>query len=151
MTNITYILAKTEDAEILTKIAIKAKSYWNYPEQWTKLWIEDLTITPTYIINNQVVKLIHANKIVGFYSLEYKDTQLHIGHFWILPEYIGKGFGKNAFFDLQRRSLEMNEHVVEVISDPNAEGFYIKLGAKLIRSIETAIIGRKLNVLEFRF
>ena len=148
---LTYLLAKAEDAKILTKIAIKGKSYWNYPGEWTKLWIEDLTITPAYINNNQVIKLIHDSEIVGFYSLEYKDTQLHIGHFWILPEYIGQGFGKNAFFDLQSRSIEMNEHVVKVISDPNAEGFYIKLGAKLIRSIETAIPGRKLNELEFRF
>lgn len=61
---LTYLLAKAEDAKILTKIAIKGKSYWNYPEEWTKLWIEDLTITPTYIINNQVIKLIHANKII---------------------------------------------------------------------------------------
>ncbi|WP_339071047.1 GNAT family N-acetyltransferase [Chitinophaga sp. 212800008-4] len=149
--HIKYIPAEISDADPLTQIAFHSKRYWDYPEEWIQLWTEDLTITPEYISKNQVIKIINEDILAGFYALEYKEKQLYIGYFWMLPEFIGKGLGKEAFTDLRNRCLAMNEPIVDVESDPNAEGFYIKMGAEKVRSISTRIEGRHLNVFRFRF
>ncbi|HVI44109.1 MAG TPA: GNAT family N-acetyltransferase [Chitinophaga sp.] len=146
-----YVLAAAGDEDQLTQIAMESKRHWNYPEEWMQLWTESLTITPGYITENKVVKIISDDNLVGFYSLEYNEKQLFIGHFWILPRFIGNGYGREAFADIRERCLAMNEHIVEVESDPYAEGFYKTLGASKVGSVATLIEGRELSVLQFRF
>ncbi len=46
--------AKSNESEILTQIAQAAKRYWNYPERWLILWKDALTITPDFILKNEV-------------------------------------------------------------------------------------------------
>ena len=46
--------AAPEDAASLTQIAHEAKRHWGYPEHWIKHWQDDLTISPDFIVANQV-------------------------------------------------------------------------------------------------
>ncbi|MCW3464783.1 GNAT family N-acetyltransferase [Chitinophaga nivalis] len=150
-TTITYLPAAAGDAEILTDIAFQSKRHWNYPEAWIQLWTESLTITPAYIQQNQVIKIIYADQVVGFYSLEYNGEQLFIDHFWILPSFIGHGLGKEAFADLRHRCIARNETIIKVESDPNADGFYTRMGATKTGIVNTLIEGRTLNIFQFHF
>ncbi|HXD10075.1 MAG TPA: hypothetical protein VN653_08440, partial [Anaerolineales bacterium] len=41
------------EADVLTRIAISAKRFWNYPERWMEIWIPELTFSPEYFEANE--------------------------------------------------------------------------------------------------
>lgn len=58
--------ARRDDAETLTAIAHAAKRYWRYPEEWLRLWAEDLTVTPDFIDADRVYCAQRSREVVGF-------------------------------------------------------------------------------------
>ena len=118
-------------------IAHISKRYWGYPESSIREWENELTITKEFIQANQVFEIVKSKKTVGFYALDDKDEGMSIEHFWILPEYIGNGLGTKLFQHAVKIAGSMNAKWLEIVSDPNAEGFYSKMGAKRIGDLVT--------------
>ena len=48
---------------------------------------------------------------------------------WVTPAHIGTGVGKELFLHAMQHAAKENISAVEILSDPNAEGFYQKMGA----------------------
>ncbi|MDB6053240.1 MAG: GCN5-related N-acetyltransferase [Verrucomicrobiales bacterium] len=124
------VRAKATDADALTKIAWASKQFWNYPERWMKKWREELTLTGVWIEANTVYIGFISNKPIGFYALSITQNQCQLFHFWITPAHIGQGLGRTLFRHAveQTKSLGYSEFWIE--SDPNAERFYLKMGAE---------------------
>jgi len=121
--------ASTEDHQQLTSLAHDAKSYWGYPEHWIKHWEDALTVTPEYIEANQVFVAEEDNRIVGFYAMVAHGERGELDHMWVSPEHLGAGVGKALFIHAMRAAAGRDISEVEILSDPNAEGFYEKMGA----------------------
>lgn len=134
--------AEIEDAEAVSQIAFAAKSFWNYPESWLKLWKDSLTITPEYIETNEVYLAESDEKILGFYALILEGKKVRLDHLWISPENIGGGIGKNLVANAIEKAKSLGAAFMEIESDPNAEGFYQKQGAVKISEIKSEIEGR---------
>ena len=112
-------------------------------------WDAELTITPKDIKENLVFHIEQDGKIVGFYALSDEGDRLfEIEHMWILPAYMGKGFGKMLFQHAREIASQNGGNELRVESDPHAEGFYLKMGMKRIGEKESSIPGRKLPILE---
>jgi len=127
--------ATIEDAAALTAIAHDAKRHWGYPEHWIKHWQDDLTISPDFVAANQVYVAECDNELLGFYALIIRKEKAELDHLWVAPAYIGTGVGKELFLHAMESAARRNIPEVEISSDPNAEGFYRKMGA--YRSGET--------------
>jgi N-acetylglutamate synthase-like GNAT family acetyltransferase len=121
--------ASTEDHPVLTRLAHDAKRHWGYPDHWIKHWKDALTITPEYIQANQVFVAEEGERILGFYALVVSQDQAELDHMWVSPEQMGTGVGKELFIHAMRGAKGQNISEVEILSDPNAEGFYKKMGA----------------------
>ena len=122
--------AVSEDAENLSKIALAAKAFWKYPESWLNLWKDGLTITPEFIAENEVYLAVSETKTVGFYALILKGENARLEHLWIEPEFIGRGIGRQLFAHALQTARSCGATLMEIFSDPNAEGFYRKQGAE---------------------
>ena len=118
-----------EEAELLTRIAHDAKQYWGYPQHWIEHWSADLTISPEFVRDNQVYVAERDNQICGFYALCVDGAKAELEHLWVAPAYIGSGIGRELFLDAMDRSTAMNVRRIELTADPNAEGFYERMGA----------------------
>ena len=121
--------ASTEDATTLTKIAHDAKRHWGYPDHWINHWQDDLTISPDFIAGNEVFVAESEGELVGFYALILRKEKAELDHMWVAPSHIGTGVGKELFLHAMQRAARENVSEVEILSDPNAEGFYRKMGA----------------------
>ena len=142
--------ANREDHEILTEITKKSKAFWGYSEEQMTQWNDALTITQEYIQTNFAYKLIQENKVIGYYS--YFNTEIYtvkLDNLFVLPEYIGKGYG-NYLMDNFLNRIKENRDVKKILldADPNAEKFYQKFGFKTIGQLETSIKNRFLPVME---
>ncbi len=127
------------DAEALTRIAFAAKGYWGYPERWMERWQESLTITPDFIRRNEVYVAVVEGEMVGFYALAGRGRRIELEHLWVTPEHIGTGVGRALFDHAVRRAAALGAEVLGIEADPNAEGFYRRMGARRVGEISYPI------------
>jgi GNAT superfamily N-acetyltransferase len=126
---------------VLTQIAHDAKRYWGYPEHWIKHWQNDLTISSDFVEANPVFVAETDNQILGFYALIIREDKAELDHLWVSPEHIGAGVGKELFLHAMQTAASRNVSEVEISSDPNAEGFYRKMGAHRLGEVVSEIDG----------
>lgn len=144
--------ANIDDHEILTEITKLSKAFWGYSEEQMAQWNDALTITKAYIQTNFTYKLIKENQVIGYYSYFITEsTTVKLDNLFVLPTYIGKGFGNYLMDDFLNRIKE-NRDIKKVIldADPNAESFYKKFGFTTIGKIETSIENRFLPIMELK-
>ena len=145
----TIIKAMPADTQRLSKIAWQSKSHWNYPQEWMELWRRGLTISAEMITQNDVYKLVLGNgDIIGCTVLIKEKEVLWIEHLWILPEYIGHGFGKQLLQTALKQTVQPAHQIIKVVSDINAEVFYQKMGFETVSQYESVPKGRFLPVME---
>ncbi|MEH0157209.1 GNAT family N-acetyltransferase [Limibacter armeniacum] len=149
--NEQLMVALPSDHKILTEVTKRSKAFWGYsPEQMEK-WEEELTITMSYIVANQVYKLMIDNKLVGYYALLKAENtdKIKLDNLFVLPEYMGKGYGKVLLEDCICRVKEQGFNVLTLDADPHAESFYIHCGFKTVGKLASSISGRYLPLMEF--
>jgi len=134
--------ALAEEADALTLIAHKAKRHWGYPEHWIQHWQDDLTISPDFVLDNPVYVAECEGELMGFYAFVLQDGKAVLDHLWVTPEHIGAGVGKKLFIHAMQSASRRNISEVEISSDPNAEGFYRKMGAHRIGETVSEIDGK---------
>ena len=143
--------ANSNDYKILTEITKKSKAFWGYSDAQIEIWSSFLTITEEYIETKSIFKLIVYNEIVGYYSYFYESkNNIKLDNLFILPEFIGKGFGKVLMLDFFKRLENSTAEKVTLDSEPNAENFYLKFGFVTITHIETSIKDRFMPIMEFK-
>jgi maltose O-acetyltransferase len=119
--------ALAEDAQELTRIAFAAKSYWNYPEAYYKVWEAELTISPDYIRNNDVYLVSEDDGgIIGFYSVVEWKGDTYLDHNFIDPRFLKQGIGSNLMKHLIEMQREKGIRIINILVDPNAAGFMIE-------------------------
>ena len=121
--------AEPSDAAALTQIALAAKQSWGYPDEWMAEWRADLTITPGYIGSLPVVVAEVEGAAAGFIGLVHTEGHWHLEHLWVLPAWHGRGLGRALFEEAVRLARAAGATELCIKSDPNAEAFYLKMGA----------------------
>jgi len=124
--------ARPEDAARLTEIAFVAKRHWGYPNQWIENWREQLTVTAEFIRSHDTFLAVVDNQVAGFYALRRKGAMLELVHLWVLPQWMRRGIGRALFRHAVERAIALGFQKVEIESDPNAEGFYLRMGARRV-------------------
>jgi len=140
--------AHTSDAALLSSLAFASKSHWSYSAAQLRRWTSALRVTPSDIAGWPTVTAWLGERAVGFYQLRMEpDGSSRLEHFWLLPEFIGKGFGKQMFADAVERSHALGATGLIVESDPNAEAFYLACGTVRIGEVPAPIEGAEDRVL----
>ncbi len=163
-TVMTIRRATPEEAGTLTQIALDAKRYWGYPEHWIRHWEADLTVSAEFIRENEVYVAEDSGEIVGFYALcvsgradpagSVRKAELgaaresgsgrkaELEHMWVVPRCIGTGVGKELFLDAMERAAALDVGDLEISADPNAAGFYRRMGAVQIGEVDAPVEGQ---------
>ncbi|MEZ4621987.1 MAG: GNAT family N-acetyltransferase [Caldilineaceae bacterium] len=146
---ITIRRAQPADAATLTKIAIAAKSYWNYPDELMALWRASLTFTPAGIAQHQVYVATVAEEIIGFYAVApTADAQRYeLDDLWIEPAYIGQGVGRLLFQHAVALVQAEGGTMLQLVAEPHALGFYAKMGMRKIGERPSQPPGRVLDLM----
>lgn len=140
--NVQIRRAKPEEASVLSEIAHAAKRHWGYPENWIQHWQAELTITPEFIAGNEMYVAMNGDEIVGCCAIAFSDSLAELEHMWIRPEYMGAGVGRALFLHVKERAAHLGISVLELSADPNAEGFYKRMGATRIGEVRSEIEGQ---------
>ena len=88
-----------------------------------------------------------ANEVMGWFALSFSEGVCELDYFWVLPEKIGFGVGKAMMQHAKGVFSDSQAETMRVISDPNAEEFYSKMGFKKVGMHPSTPKGRVLPVL----
>ena len=141
--DLRIIRAEPYQAPLLTRIAVESKAHWNYPAAWMEEWSLLLVISPTQLARDEVFCAEVDGRIVGFYAIRELRNKGHLEHLWVLPQFIGQGIGRALFEHALEQARTRGLKAILVESDPNAAGFYLRMGARPLGTVTSEIAGEE--------
>lgn len=140
--------ARASEAAILSDLAFASKSYWPYSSDQLQRWASDLRVTSTGIERWPTMTARLDGALAGFYQLRRQaDGAVRLEHFWLLPAFIGKGWGRSMLNDAVERARALRASRLYIESDPHAEAFYVACGAVRVGEIPAPIEGAEARTL----
>lgn len=121
---------REDEAEALSDIRVRSKGHWGYSRETLEAWRPAMIVTVDYIRSATVRSILVDDRLVGFYAL--KQAEGILDHFWLVPEVIGKGVGRFAFTHASSMARSLGLQTLLIISDVDAAGFYLHMGAQKV-------------------
>jgi hypothetical protein len=144
--------ADSQDIAHINEMMLHSFSYWSYTQEELHKIMDLLHIDEEYLTKHGIY-LAHYDKkdFFGFFSfIKNSDQENQLDYFLIRKDLIGFGYGQKMWEVCcdKAKSCRMKDFII--ISNPYAEGFYQKMGAKKIGSRPSTIrLGASLPVLKF--
>jgi GNAT superfamily N-acetyltransferase len=120
------------EADELRGIAIAAKGYWAYPDDFMAAWTRRFELSPEYVRDNEVAVAVVDGRTVGFAALIARAGECELDHLWVLPEHIGSGLGRDLFGWARSRARELGAARLRWDAEPGAVGFYERMGGRVV-------------------
>jgi GNAT superfamily N-acetyltransferase len=149
-------------APVLTELCRRSKAHWGYEPDLLHRWAGDLAITAQDIDRDAVLVAELGDddggappRIGGFARIS-RGTSAHLDHpaparlddLWVEPDAMGAGVGRALFEASCEVARTLPADQMLIVSDPNAEGFYLRMGARRIGEEASEVVdGRQLPIL----
>lgn len=133
--DLDIVSAQPNAADELTKIAMLAKGYWGYSEAFMRDCEDELRVTKTKLCAAEFAYVMakQNTRTIGYYALQHiSEGILELDALFVHPDFIGKGAGKALFRHALQNAAAQNAKRIDIQSDPNAEAFYLAMGARLV-------------------
>lgn len=127
--------ARRADLSVLTTIAHQSKQHWGYPSAWMSAWEDQLTILPMDLTTQRIFVAESDGQAVGFCSVSHEDTTWSLEHLWVRPDRLGRKIGQALMNRAADYIAQQGGTTLSIESDPNALGFYLRLGARQIGKV----------------
>ena len=132
--------ATVQDARALSDIAYHSEAYWGYDQEYMENFRSLYRVTEEFISHNRTYVLEDQNRILGFYGLAAREPVSSLEYFFIDPQSIGRGYGKllwEHLLEFTCQSAGIKEF--EIVTSPQAQEFYTKLGAVCLGEVESLL------------
>jgi len=133
--------AAPEEAPVLSRLARAAKAHWGYDAAQIARWDHELTVSPRSLQRAPSFVAENAQGILGFIQVDMDKAPPEIDHLWVDPARIGQGAGRALLRHAQALLAAEGVPEVAIDADPNAEGFYLAMGARRIGAVPAPIAG----------
>jgi N-acetylglutamate synthase-like GNAT family acetyltransferase len=122
--------AAPEDYERVRELTFESKAYWGYDRDFVRRWADGLGFEEGQ--ERWVAEL--DGEIVAWAALAPpSDGVAVLDDLWVDPTAIGRGYGGRLFRHVADRARELGADRLEWGAEPNAVGFYEKVGGRKLR------------------
>lgn len=142
--------ALPQEADALTTLAHRSKAHWGYEPAMLARFVEEIGVTRAEIEQDEVwvVEDVRGRPL-GFCRLVPGDPAV-LEDLWVEPEEIGRGRGADLWDVAVDLARSQGATALELDADPNAVGFYERMGARRVGETPSSIIpGRSLPRMRF--
>jgi len=127
----------------LREIAFAAKAHWGYDERRVREWADSIDVE-----DGREVLVEEADGVVrAWASLVPRGEVCVLEDLWVEPVAMGRGLGSRLFRRACERARELGAARLEWEAEPNAVGFYERMGGRYLRPSEPSEWGRILDVM----
>lgn len=140
-----------ELAPVLTSLCRRSKASWGYPPELLARWADDLRIEPTDIEHDAVLVARQPDgTVVGFSRVALRADHSQLSDLWVEPTVMGSGIGRALWAAAIEVARTLPFDQLRLAADPNAESFYVRMGARRIGEVESEVVnGRRLPLMAF--
>ncbi|PHQ69489.1 MAG: GNAT family N-acetyltransferase [Sneathiella sp.] len=122
--------AIASDCAYLSALAVQSKAFWDYSDAFVQACKPVLTVTPAMIKKWRHGVAVFDEEIAGFYFLSIDGRQAELELLYITPHHMGNNAGKALFQAAEETARRMGCESLRIEADPNAVGFYRRMGAR---------------------
>ena len=127
---VTVRAARAADEEPLRELTFESKAHWGYDREFVRRWADGLTFEGE--CERWVAEL--DGEIAAWAGLiPPVDGVAVLDDLWVDPAAMGRGLGTQLFGLAVDRARELGAAWLEWGAEPNAVGFYEKLGGRKLR------------------
>jgi ribosomal protein S18 acetylase RimI-like enzyme len=140
-------------ASELNELAVRSKAFWGYDDDFMERCREELLYDESDVECTLVLAVETAfdggrRGLVGFLGAwfergpegEHEPSTWFLGDLYVDPRYFGRGIGSSLWYAMAAYlSAPGNVNRVHARSDPNAVGFFEKLGFHRVGEIESSL------------
>lgn len=146
----TFRRASPNEAEGLTALTLESKAHWGYDVEFMNLARPSLTVTPEYLEANECWVAEVDGVTLGWFSLVAIPDGLLLDNLFVVPSHIGSGVGRLMWAEAVRLAEAAGVGRMTLEADPNAAGFYERMGARRTGSVRAPDTGRELPIYEMK-
>ena len=134
----------------LKEIAIASKGFWGYEPARVREWADRGDFTDERLAELTVFVAESDGVAIAWSSVIERGERAWLEDLWVEPAWIGKGVGSALFRHSAAHARQLGAGGLEWEAEPNALGFYEKMGARYVRD-STSEWGRTLSVMGVDF
>lgn len=143
--------ARAAEAAALTELSLRSKAVWGYDASFMARCRAAMTLTPERICARPHFVAEANGAILGFYGFEPEPEGVGLDYMFVAPEAIGRGVGRALWRHAVATARSLGHRTLVVVADPNAAGFYRRMGAVPAGARPSEIEpGRALPLLRYR-
>jgi GNAT superfamily N-acetyltransferase len=132
-TPFTIRSANAADGERLREIAAAAKGHWGYPPSRVQAWAAAYDFSAGALDGREVMVAVADGRPVAWAGLlPPVDGVALLDDLWVEPASMGGGVGRTLFQEAARRAGELGAVSMEWETEPNAAGFYERMGGRRV-------------------
>ncbi len=142
-------LPQTHELDTINAIILAAKSHWGYPKAWIAQWMPELEVTAQRLEQQRLWVASRQNELVGVVALTEVDElgQIELCDCWVEPNHMRQGIGAALLRFACEQATKMTATRLVLAADPNAEDFYLRMGAVKVGERASLPQGRKLPLM----
>ena len=141
--------ARPDEAGALTALAFRSKRHWGYDDAFMEIARAEMVITAELVARWPTFVAERGAEVVGFYVLSVESKGPMLRDLWIDPAAIRTGVGSLLWRHMLVSAASEGHATLHITSDPNAAGFYERMGARRVGEVESCgIPGRMLPSFE---
>jgi len=142
--------ASPQEIALLSELAFASKAHWGYSAEFMDACREDLTLSAEVVREGLTVVGERGGRVVGFYRLADTPEGPYLKDLFVSPGVIGQGVGKLLWQHAAGHARSLGWPFLLLDSEPHAEGFYRRVGARKIGEVPSAVFsGRVLPLMRF--
>jgi len=138
--------ALPNESQVLSELALRAKSLWGYSEAQLASWSSDLCISPESITSEPTFVIEAEDCVAGVVQLGTNSSPWTVEHLWVHPSLGRRGIGGQLLRHALRFAHEHGQSQLTIDADPQAENFYARLGALKVGEVAAPIDGQPTRV-----
>jgi len=148
---ITIRRALTDEAQALTDLSLRSKAVWGYDASFLARCRAAMTLMPEKLRAHPFYVAVDGDgRPLGFYGFEPETDGIGLDMFFVEPDAIGQGVGHALWDHAVAIARALGHRELVVVSDPNASGFYLKMGCRTAGAVPSEIDpGRFLPVFRY--
>jgi GNAT superfamily N-acetyltransferase len=131
----TVLIRRARGGEDVTLTALVMRSVqqqWNYSAEFMAWNPEEIAIAPHHLIEMITNVLEVGGRVVGLYVLRGEAPEMELSRMMIEPDMIGQGYGRVLWDHAVEIARGLGVREITIDGDPNAEGFYQRMGAETV-------------------
>ena len=126
--------ARAAEAPELTELSLRSKALWGYDAAFLARCRIAMQVKEANIDKQPHYVAEVDGQVAGFYGFEPLPDGVGLDYMFVDPDFVGRGVGRALMDHAVALARELGHDSLTIVADPNAEGFYRRMGAQRIGS-----------------